>query len=82
MWEVLLKKGPYSEYDDTNTKILKRMTLTLNFGHHAQRFREVARLSIIAQNYYYHDKFSELVILSDPALRESEESRSSYRIEA
>ena len=33
MWEVLLKKGLYSEYDDTNTKILKRMTVTLNFGH-------------------------------------------------
>ena len=27
------KKGVYGGYDDTNTKILKRMTVTLNFGH-------------------------------------------------
>ena len=27
------KKCPYSGYDDTITKILKRMTVTLNCGH-------------------------------------------------
>jgi len=30
---VLPKKCPYGGYGDTNTKILKRMTVTLNFGH-------------------------------------------------